>query len=82
MTKYNRELKCNLAKQYLAGAASHQLSKQHTIPSNQIRYWAQVYDIHGVASFLPTQHGATAQNKLDAIRLMWSNNWSISHTSA
>lgn len=82
MTKYHRELKCNLAKQYLAGASSYQLSKQYTIPSRQIRYWAQVFDIHGEASFLPTQHSATAQSKLDAIHLMCSNDWSISHTSA
>jgi transposase len=82
MSKYSRELKCVIAKQYLDGASSRYLEKQYSISSRQIRYWAQVFAIHGVASFLPTKHAVSAQAKHKALNLMWTNDWSLTHTSA
>ncbi len=82
MSKYNRELKCILAKQCLSGVSSHLLAKQHSISSRQIRYWAQVFAIHGTDSFTPTAHASTAHTKLQALNLMWTNSWSLTHTSA
>nr|WP_241819191.1 helix-turn-helix domain-containing protein [Enterovibrio norvegicus] len=58
------------------------LAKQHSISSRQIRYWTQVFAIHGYRSFLPATQAATAQSKLAALRLMWTNSWSVTHTSA
>ncbi|WP_248387139.1 helix-turn-helix domain-containing protein [Vibrio sp. ED004] len=58
------------------------LAKQYSISSRQVRYWAQVFAIHGTASFLPTKHAATAQTKRKALNLMWTNEWSLTHTSA
>ncbi|MGF1746003.1 hypothetical protein, partial [Vibrio minamisatsumaniensis] len=46
MSKYSRELKCIIAKQYLDGTSSLYLAKQYSISSRQIRYWAQVFAIH------------------------------------
>ena len=82
MSKYSCELKCTLAKQCLSGMSSLLLAKQHSISSRQIRYWAQVYAIHGSNSFTPTAHALTAHMKLQALNLMWTNGWSLTHTSA
>ncbi|OEE61300.1 transcriptional regulator [Enterovibrio norvegicus FF-33] len=82
MSKYNREFKCLVAKQCLNGVSSEVLAKQHSISSRQIRYWTQVFAIHGYRSFLPATQAATAQSKLAALRLMWTNSWSVTHTSA
>ncbi|WP_210443925.1 helix-turn-helix domain-containing protein [Vibrio crassostreae] len=82
MSKYSRELKCIIAKQCLGGASSRDLAKQYSISSRQIRYWAQVFAIHGTDSFLPTKHAASAQTKRKALNLMWTNEWSLTHTSA
>lgn len=81
MSKYSRELKCILAKEYLDGTSSLYLAKQYSISSRQIRYWAQVFAIHGTASFLAIKH-ATAQTKRKVLNLMWTNEWSLTHTSA
>ncbi|WP_459681392.1 helix-turn-helix domain-containing protein [Vibrio comitans] len=82
MSKYNRELKCILARQCLSGVSSRLLAKQHSISSSQIRYWAQVFAVHGTDSFTPTAHALTAHTKLQALNLMWTNGWSLTHTSA
>nr|WP_016785260.1 helix-turn-helix domain-containing protein [Vibrio cyclitrophicus] len=82
MSKYSRELKCIIARQYLDGTSSLYLAKQYSISSRQIRYWAQVFAIHGADSFLPTNQAATAQTKRKALNLMWTNEWSLTHTSA
>nr|WP_308822285.1 helix-turn-helix domain-containing protein [Vibrio splendidus] len=78
----SRELKCIIAKQYLDGTSSLYLAKQYSISSRQIRYWAQVFAIHGTDSFLSTKHAETAQTKRKALNLMWTNEWSLTHTSA
>ncbi|MCG9750855.1 hypothetical protein L1D54_10225, partial [Vibrio brasiliensis] len=67
MSKYSRELKCVIAKQCLNGASSSYLEKQYSVSSRQIRYWAQVFAIHGAASFLPTKHAVSAQTKRKAL---------------
>lgn len=82
MSKYNRSFKCAIAKQCLNDTSSRALSKQHNISSRQIRYWAQVYSIHGDDAFLPTHHASSVETKLAALQLMWTNDWSITHTSA
>ena len=82
MSKYSRELKCTIAKLCLNGVSSRHLAKQYSISSTQISYWTQVFSIHGNQSFLPTTHASTAHTKLQALNLMWSNDWSLTHTSA
>lgn len=83
MSKYSRELKCILAKQCLAGVSSTLLAKQYSISSRQIRYWAQVFAIHNTTdSFIFRAQYSTATAKLKALNLMWTNGWSLTHTSA
>ena len=83
MSKYNRELKRTIAKEYLEnGLSSHQLAARYSIESRQIRYWGQVYVIHGSHSFEPSTHPRTAEFKFQALTSMWTKQWSITHTSA
>ena len=82
MSKYSRELKLIIAKECLDGKSSRQLESEFTISSRQIRYWTSVFAIHGINAFLPTSHGCSANTKLQALKLMWTNDWSLTHTSA
>jgi len=83
MSKYSRAFKCSIAKQYLYGeASSGELSQKYSVPSRQIRYWAQVFNVHGSGSFLPNGFAKNAQTKLKALKHMWTNEWSVGHTSA
>ena len=82
MSKYSRELKLIIAKQCLVSRTSIQLSNEYSISARQIRYWTQVFAIHGKNSFLPTTHSNNAKTKLQALKLMWTNRWSLTHTSA
>jgi transposase len=82
MNKYTRELKLLISKQGVEGKSSRELAKQFPIHSRLIRYWINVYKIHGEESFLPVPHLKQAEYKLRALKLMWTNEWSINHTSA
>ena len=63
MSKYSRELKHTIAKEYLEnGLSSHQLGARYSIEPRQIRYWGQVYVIHGSHSE-PSPHPRTAEFK-------------------
>jgi len=82
MSKYSRELKIIIANKCLADESSIKLSTQYSISSNQIRYWSQVVAIHGSNAFLAAGHFHSAKAKFQALKLMWTNDWSLSHTSA
>lgn len=82
MSKYIRELKLCIAQRCLDGEPSRTLAKEFSISSRQIRYWTTVYRIHGSSAFKPLNYTYTADFKLSVLKLMWKNNWSISHTSA
>lgn len=82
MSKYSRTLKLQIAQQCLDGATSNQLSRQYSIPKDQIQYWTAVYAIHGTEAFKPTVHANSAESKLNALNLMWKNSWTIREASA
>ncbi|WP_441004612.1 helix-turn-helix domain-containing protein [Pseudocolwellia agarivorans] len=82
MSKYSRELKLITAQECLGGKSSRILANDLSISSRQIRYWTQVFSIHGKNSFLPNPHASSAKTKLQALKLMWTNGWSLTHTSA
>ncbi|OTQ32334.1 transcriptional regulator [Gilliamella apicola] len=82
MSKYSRDLKIIIANEFLSGESSEILSKKYAISSRQIRYWSQVVAIHGDNAFQPTPHLRHAEARLQALKLMWTNNWSLGHTSA
>ena len=82
MSKYIRELKLCIAQRCLDGKSSGTLAKEFSIPARQIRYWATVYRIHGTSAFKSLNYVNTADFKLSVLKLMWKNNWSITHASA
>lgn len=82
MSKYSRDLKIIIANRCLSGESSPELSKIYSISSRQIRYWSQVVAIHGDKAFQPTPHLRCAKARFQALKLMWTNDWSIGHTSA
>ncbi len=82
MAKYSRELKIFIANRYLFGESSCLLSKEYSISSRQIRYWAQVVTLHADNAFIPLPHLRSATARLEAIKLMSTNGWSLGHTSA
>ena len=82
MSKYSREFKLITAKKCLDGKSSYTLENELSISSRQIRYWTQVFAIHGANAFLPNSHASSAKTKLQALKLMWTNSWSLTHTSA
>ena len=82
MSKYSRDLKIIIANEFLSGESSEILSKKYAIFSRQIRYWSQVVAIHGDNFFQPTPHLRHAEARLQVLKLMWTNNRSLGHTSA
>ncbi len=66
----------------MSGESSPFLSEKYSISSRQIRYWAQVVAIHGDKAFQPTPHLRCATARFQALKLMWTNDWSLGHTSA
>jgi len=82
MSKYSRELKLIIAKECLSGKSSYTLANELSISSRQIRYWTQVFAIHGTNAFRPNPHASSAKTKLQSLKLMWTNGWSLTHTSA
>ncbi len=82
MAKYTRELKLFISKQGIEGKSSRDLGKQFAINSRLIRYWIQVFKFHGEQSFLPEPQSKYQAYRLNALKLMWTNGWSINQTSA
>lgn len=82
VSKYSRTLKIIIAKRFLSGESSPALSTEYSITSSQIRYWALVTAIHGDNAFQPTPQLRCADARFQALKLMWTNDWSLRHTSA
>lgn len=81
MSKYSKTFKLELAKlaQY---ESSRELGRKFGVSSGQIRYWSLVFQIHGVESFRHHGHPYSSQFKLNAIKSMQANRWSLAHCSA
>jgi transposase len=81
-SKHSQLFKIKLAKLSIEELGSGQVAEQYDVSSRQIRYWAQVYAINGVNAFTRTKRSPSAKYKLSVLQKMWTNNWSIGHTSA
>lgn len=66
----------------ISKASSCQLAEQFNVSSRQIRYWAQVFAIHGSKAFTGNERSPPAKYKFSVLQKMWTNNWSLGHTSA
>jgi transposase len=82
MSKYHRNTKLAVVQRYLQGESSFALSQDTGIPSQQIRYWAQVYRIHTDQAFLKRLKPYSAEQKYHILLKMVTERWSIGHTSA
>lgn len=83
MAGYSRALKCTIASQYIdEGVSSIVLARTYGITATRIRYWGRVYAIHGARSFERPAHPPRGDFKRQALTLMWTNGWSVRHTSA
>lgn len=81
MSKYSREFKLEIAMQANT-KSSRQLSKQFNVSSRQIRYWCLVFRIHGEDAFLHKHKPYTKEVRLEVIRRMKREGWSLTYTSA
>lgn len=81
MSRYHRSFKLHLAKlcQY---QSSTNLSQEYGVTSRQIRYWSQVFRIHGENSFRHVNKPYSSSFKLQVLSKMLEQNWSLNHTSA
>ncbi|MFV0450208.1 MAG: hypothetical protein ACK5MF_17465 [Vibrio sp.] len=52
MSKYSRELKFKVAKNYLDGSTPRELAEKYSVPTKHVRYWAHVFTMHCSNSFL------------------------------
>ncbi|QIR15425.1 helix-turn-helix domain-containing protein [Shewanella aestuarii] len=82
MYKHKREFKLTVSKRHLSGESPIQLAKEFKIHPRLVKYWSQVYSIHQFEAFRDGHEYQTADAKFSALNLMWTNQWSISHTSA
>jgi transposase len=81
-SKYSPSFKMKLATLYLEKMSSEEVAKRFDVSARQIRYWGQVFELHGAKSFINTEPNPSATDKLSILQEMWTNNWSIGHTSA
>lgn len=82
MAKYSRAFKIAAAKQYLSGISSLSLGTKLNVPASLIRYWTQVYRLHGASAFHPPIIPYSAEDKLCMINKMQEEQWSLGYTSA
>jgi len=81
MSRYNRAFKLRLAK-LSESQSSLSLSQEYGVSARQIRYWSQVFRIHGEKSFQHVGKPYSGSFKLKALRKMHDQNWSINYTGA
>lgn len=81
MSKYNRAFKLKLA-ELAQDESSRMLGRKFGVSSGQIRYWSLVFQIHGAESFRHYGYPYSSQFKLNAIKSMQENQWSLAHCCA
>lgn len=81
MSRYQRAFKLKLAK-LAQQEGSNSLARKYNAPARQIRYWSSVYRLHGDNSFLHSDSPYTVSFKINVLRVMRENGWSLSFTSA
>lgn len=81
MSKYHRAFKLSLAK-LSQHQGSRSIARKFDLASRQVRYWSQVYRVHGENSFQHSQKPYTQPFKLKVLKTMHENEWSLTYTSA
>ncbi|NVK75332.1 MAG: helix-turn-helix domain-containing protein [Oceanospirillaceae bacterium] len=81
MSKYHRAFKLKLAK-LAQHESSRELGRKFGVSSGQIRYWSLVFQIHGIESFRHKGHPYSSHFKLNAVKSMQANQWSLAYCCA
>lgn len=81
-SKYSPSFRRQLGQLYLEEMPSNQIGSQFNVCPRQIRYWGQVFKIHGEQAFESAFANASLAHKLTILKAMWTNGWSLGHTSA
>ncbi|WP_412970979.1 transposase [Glaciecola sp. MF2-115] len=81
MSKHHKVFKLKLAK-LAQEESSVVLERKFGVRANLIRYWALVYRINGLDSFTHKQLPYTCKFKLNVLKTMRRNEWSLGFTSA
>lgn len=82
MSKHSRAFKIWAAERYLKEGGSRRIAKALGLSSRMLRYWGAVYTLHGENAFAPPSPSFSAQDKLNILNNMWTQGWSLGHTSA
>lgn len=81
MSKHQRALKLEVAKR-AQEENSTCLSSEYNINRSLVKYWASVYRIHDLDSFLHSEHPYSPQFKIKVLSTMHEQGWSLAYTSA
>ena len=81
MSKHHRVFKLKLARLFQE-ESSRALALKYKVNSSLICYWAQVYSLNGINSFIHKQYPYSCEFKLHVLKTMATNHWSLSYTSA
>lgn len=82
MSKHSKAFKIHVAQRYLKEGGSRHIAKELGINSRMLCYWGAVYRLHGENAFAPPSQPFSAQDKLNMLNTMWTQGWSLGHTSA
>lgn len=80
-SKYSPAFKVMLAERSLDGESSLTLSREYNVPSRKIRYWVQIYSIHGPTGLVMPLMNPSVKTKFSILQAMLKNGWSLGHTS-
>ncbi|BFT29991.1 hypothetical protein D210916BOD24_31500 [Alteromonas sp. D210916BOD_24] len=81
MSKHHRTLKLKVA-EFALSESSLAAGDRFNVTERQVRYWTAVYRIHGAESFRSAHKPYSQAFKIEVLKIMAANNWSLGYTSA
>lgn len=81
MSKHHRAFKLKVA-EFALSESSLAVGDRFNVTEQQVRYWTAVYRIHGAESFKSVHKPYSQAFKIEVLRIMAANNWSLGYTSA
>jgi len=83
MTRYDEHFKLEVVQRYLSGQeGANRLSRCYGVSSGQIKSWIAAYREHGVFGLRRKGASYTASFKLQVLKRMWGQRWSLGQTAA
>ncbi|MGP9670886.1 transposase [Pseudoalteromonas sp. AOP31-A2-14] len=81
MSKHHRAFKLKVA-EFALSESSLAIGNRFNVTQRQVRYWTAVYRIHGAESFRSVHKPYSQAFKIEVLKSMAANSWSLSYTSA